>query len=198
MRRFLRTVFITTAIVCLAFGLLLAGISAYGGVHQSGRADIICVFGAAVWGDKPSPELEARVLWAVQLYQERRAGTLFLSGGPTGSNLTEPDVMEKVAEAHGVPRSAIVLDSTGISTAATVADLERYMAGNNMKTCLMVSSPFHMARIMILARLKGLQALADPPLQTPITQLPWQNLTSIVREALALVKDLIVFAVSPG
>lgn len=186
------------AMLCLAFGLLLAGISAYGGVRQSGQADIICVFGAAVWGDKPSPELEARVLWAVRLYQEGRAGVLFLSGGPTGSNLTEPDVMEKAAEACGVPRSAIVLDSSGISTAATIADLERYMAGNNMETCLMVSSPFHMARIMILARLKGLRALADPPLQTPITQLPWQNLTSIVREALALVKDLVIAAIPSG
>lgn len=194
----MRTACITTGMVCLALGLLLAGISAYSTVHQSGRADIICVFGAAVWGDKPSPELEARVLWAVQLYQDGRAGMLFLSGGATGSNLTESDVMEKVAEAHGVPRSAIVLDSAGISTAATLANLERYMAGNNMKTCLMVSSPFHMARIMILARLKGLRALADPPLQTPITQLPWQNLKSIVREALALVKDLVVTAIPSG
>jgi hypothetical protein len=53
---------------------------------------VICLFGAAVWGDSPSPELEARIIWAARLYREGRASLLFLSGGPTGSNLSESDI----------------------------------------------------------------------------------------------------------
>ncbi|HEY9093229.1 MAG TPA: hypothetical protein VIN62_00080, partial [Candidatus Cryosericum sp.] len=67
----------TTAILlCCALLLLAAGyvvIGCYGRIQQQQDADIICVFGAAVWGTSPSPELEARVTWACRLYLEGRA-----------------------------------------------------------------------------------------------------------------------------
>jgi vancomycin permeability regulator SanA len=198
MKRFLRTLLILMVAVMLAFVLLLAGIEAFGHLQQVSHADIICVFGAAVWGDAPSPELEARLLWAIQLYQEGRAPLLFLSGGPTGSSLTESDVMGAFARAHGVPYSALILDNAGITTASTVANLKRYMDGNSLKTCLMVSSPFHMARIMILARLNGLSAFTDPPAQTPITLNGQERLKSLVRETFAMIKDLVVAAIPPS
>lgn len=197
MRRLMRTLLILICAVCLLFGLLLAGIDLYGHVRQSEHADIICLFGAAVWGNTPSPELEARIMWAVQLYHEGRASVMFLSGGPTGSSLSEGDVMSAVAVAHGVPRSAIIVDNAGTTTASTLTNLGRYMKGNGLRTSLMVSSPFHMARIMILAHLKGLTAFTDPPRETPITLNSQQNLRSVVREALALVKDLMIVAISP-
>lgn len=193
----MHTLLILICTGCLLFGLLLAGIDLYGQVHQSEHAEIICLFGAAVWGDTPSPELEARIMWAVQLYHEGRAPVLFVSGGPTGSSLSEADVMSAVAAAHGVPRSAIIIDSAGSTTASTLTNLERYMKGNGLRTSLMVSSPFHMARIMILAHLNGITAFTDPPRETPITLNSQQNLRSVVREGLALLKDLIVAVISP-
>lgn len=158
---------------------------------------MICLFGAAVWGTSPSPELEARIMWAIQLYREGRAPLLFLSGGPTGSILSESDVMGSVAIEQGIPRSALVFDDAGTTTARTLTNLKRYMQGNGLTSCLMVSSPFHMARIMILARLKGLQALTSPPVETPVSLNAMQRFRATVREELALFKDLLVFAVSP-
>ena len=158
---------------------------------------MICLFGAAVWGDNPSPELEARILWAARLYREGRAPLLFLSGGPTGSNLTESDVMGAVAIEQGVPRSALIFDNAGVTTAQTLINLKRYMQGNALTSCLMVSSPFHMARIMVLARLNRLQAFTCPPAETPVWLSVHQRARAIAREELALFKDLLVFAVSP-
>jgi vancomycin permeability regulator SanA len=196
-KRFFWTLII---LICTAGAVLVltyAGIDLYGYKQQSERADVICLFGAAVWGSSPSPELEARILWATQLYREGRAPLLFLSGGPTGSNLSESDVMGAVAVKQGVPRSALVFDNAGITTAQTLIDLKHYMQGNALTSCLMVSSPFHMARIMVLARLYGLRAFTSPPADTPIWLSVLQRARAMAREELALFKDLVVFALSP-
>ncbi|MBA4365235.1 MAG: hypothetical protein C0398_04420 [Coprothermobacter sp.] len=197
MKRFLRILVILMCTAGAVLALTYAGIDLYGYKQQSERADVICLFGAAVWGDSPSPELEARIMWAVQLYREGRAPLLFLSGGPTGSNLSETDVMGAVALKRGVPRSALVFDNAGTTTARTLTNLKRYMQGNGLTSCLMVSSPFHMARIMVLARLDGLQAFTSPPAETPVSLSIPQRTRATAREELALFKDLLVFAVSP-
>ena len=191
----------TTAIVlCCATLLLAAGfvfIGSYGRIQQQQSADIICVFGAAVWGTAPSPELEARVAWACRLYLEGRAPLIFLSGGPTGGSLTEPDVMATVALGLGVPRSALVLDANGITTARTLDNLRKFMNNNGMASCLMVSSPFHMARIMTLAALKGLHPVTCPPATSPVSVDSASQARAIAREELALLKDLAVLVFSP-
>jgi hypothetical protein len=61
----------------------------------------------------------------------------------------------------------------------------------------MASSPFHMARIMVLARLNHLQAFTSPPTETPVSLSVLQKTRAMAREELALFKDLLVFAVSP-
>jgi uncharacterized SAM-binding protein YcdF (DUF218 family) len=121
---------------------------------------------------------------------------LFLSGGPTGSNLSESDVMGTVAIEQGVPRSTLVFDNVGTTTARTLINLKHYVQGNGLTSCLMVSSPFHMARIMVLARLNRLQAFTCPPAETPVSLSVLQRTRATAREELALFKDLLVFAVS--
>ena len=197
MKRFLWTLIILICTAGAVLTLTYVAIDLYGHRQQSERADVICLFGAAVWGDTPSPELEARIMWAVQLYSQGRAPLLFLSGGPTGSSLSESDVMGAVAVKHGIPRSALVFDDAGTTTARTLTDLKRYMQGNGLSSCLMVSSPFHMARIMLLAHLDGLLAFSSPPAETPISLNATQRIRATTREELALFKDLLVFAVSP-
>src|SRR5450830_1818414 len=124
-KRFFRTLIILICTAGTVLALTYAGIDLYGYKQQSERVDVICLFGAAVWGNSPSPELEARILWAAQLYREGRAPLLFLSGGPTGSNLSESDVMGAVAIKQGVPRSALIFDNAGVTTAQTLHAGER-------------------------------------------------------------------------
>lgn len=197
MKRFLRVLVILAVSIVVFIASLYAGIELYGHTQQRRQADIICVFGAAVWGDAPSPELEARLVWASRLYREGDAPVLFLSGGPTGTTMSEADVMGIVAEREGVPRSALVLDGAGTTTARTLYNLKRYMQGNGLETCLLVSSPFHMMRIMLLARLSQMNALSCPPSTTPVSQSGRQRFRATIREELALLKDALVFALAP-
>src|SRR5450756_1924434 len=128
-KRFFRTLIIHICPAGAALAMTYAGIDLYEYKQPSERADVYCLFGAAVWVHSPSPELEARILWAAQLYREGRSPLLFLSGGSTESNLSESDVMGAVTIKQGVPRSALIFDNAGITTAQTLINLKRYMQG---------------------------------------------------------------------
>lgn len=167
-------------------------IDLYGRHQASGNADVLCVFGAAVWGDVPSPELASRINWAVALLKEGRAEVLFLSGGPTGGALNETDVMASVALAQGVRPSQLILDSRGTNTTATLRNLSRYMQGNDMKTAIVVSSPFHMARISLLAKQLHMRVLSCPPAQTPVMRDCGSRFRATLRELLAIPKDVLL------
>ena len=45
-----------------------------------GEFDCIIVFGAGVWGDKPSPMLEDRLKEAISLYKNNVASKILMSG----------------------------------------------------------------------------------------------------------------------
>ena len=194
MKKLMKAAAAMLAIVGIAFGAFYISIWAYGNIQCIEPVDIICVFGAAVWGNAPSPELEARLLWASELYQKGLAPRIFLSGGPTGTTMTEADVMGTVMQRQEIPRSALILDNYGTTTAHTLRNLKRYMASTGLKTCLMVSSPFHMARIMTLARLEGLIACTCPPTTTPASGSCPKMSKAILREQLALLKDIVMHA----
>lgn len=185
-------------VAVLVFLSVYLAVDLFGRRQEQKHADIICVFGAAVWGTTPSPELAARIHQACQLYREGFSPLIFLSGGPTGGALSEPDVMANAAVQEGVPRSSLVLDVNGISTACTVQDLRDYMEDNHLGSCLMVSSPFHMARIMMLTKLYGVQSYSSPPRETPLALDPSKNAQAVLREELALFKDLLVFLLARG
>lgn len=189
-------VLIIFLIVALLFLSIYTAIVLFGRRQQSENADIICTFGAAVWGNVPSPELAARISWARHLQQQGRSRLLFLSGGSTGGPLSEPDVMAATAVSEGSPRESLVLDINGTSTSHTLQNLKQYMQDNKLTTCLMVSSPFHMARIMVLARLYGIKAYSCPPDETPLTLDPSNNMRAVLREEFALFKDVLVFLLS--
>lgn len=120
-------------------------------------ADAIIVFGAAVWEDGPSATLRLRIMRGVELYQRRLAPVIVCSGG-TSRGVSEPRMMADLMVAHGVPVSAMVLDETGVTTRATIAALQK-LGGGNWRRILVVSSPFHLFRIVEEARRQGIEAL---------------------------------------
>lgn len=120
-------------------------------------ADAIIVFGAAVWEDGPSATLRLRIMRGVELYQRRLAPVIVCSGG-TSRDVSEPRMMADLMVAYGVPVSALVLDETGVTTRATIASLQK-LGGGNWRRILVVSSPFHLFRIVEEARRQGIEAL---------------------------------------
>jgi uncharacterized SAM-binding protein YcdF (DUF218 family) len=132
-------------------------------------ADVIVVFGAAVWDSGPSPTLRLRVARGAELYRRALAPVIVCSGGTT-RGVSEPRAMADLMAAHAVPAAALVLDEAGVTTRAAIASLARLGAGA-WRRILAVSSPCHLLRIVEECRRHGIEALPCPARRGPAPSL---------------------------
>lgn len=164
---------VTSAIVGV---VLIAWVASMLLVERAGRrddatkADAIVVLGAAQYVGRPSPVLRARVDHAVSLWKRGLAPTLILTGGiGVGDTTSEAAVARKYAMSKGVPDRAIVLEINGRTTSESMRAVARIMDDREQESVILVSDPFHMLRLSILARRHGLEPYMSPTRTSPIT-----------------------------
>jgi uncharacterized SAM-binding protein YcdF (DUF218 family) len=132
-------------------------------------AQAIVVLGAAQYDGRPSPVLRARVDHAIQLWRRGLAPRLIVTGGSgIGDTTTEAAVQRRYAIAHGVPASAILQEPESRSTSESLRNVAA-MLGENSREVILVSDPFHMLRLSILARRFGLRPRTSPTRTSPIS-----------------------------
>jgi uncharacterized SAM-binding protein YcdF (DUF218 family) len=132
-------------------------------------AQAIVVLGAAQYDGRPSPVLRARVDHAIQLWRRGLAPRLIVTGGSgTGDTTTEAAVERRYAIAHGIPGSAIMQEPESRSTSESLRNVAAMM-GENSREVILVSDPFHMLRLSILARRFGLRPRSSPTRTSPIS-----------------------------
>jgi uncharacterized SAM-binding protein YcdF (DUF218 family) len=167
-----------------ALALTWLRIRRHGRLAASTPADVIVVFGAAAYANRPSPELAARLRHAASLYQQGLATTIVCSGGHPGPN-SEARVMQRALVEAGVPEEATIVEETGSSTRRTLAAVER-IGNGRWNRILMVSSPYHMYRIIGEARRLGLPVVASPAPGTPIMKRLRPRVRMSLREVAAV------------
>jgi len=154
-------------------GLLLAGlvlwaatvvlIVAAGSRPQLERADAILVLGAAQYNGRPSPALRARLDHALALYRRGLAHRIILTGGVgVGDTLSEAEVARRYVVAHGVPAAATLMERQGATSAESVGAAAALMRAHGLRTALVVSDRYHMARLELLARRAGFRPFRAP------------------------------------
>lgn len=164
-------------VTTLLIALLLAGwvlsmtlVERAGQRDEAQAADAIVVLGAAQYVGRPSPVLRARVDHAVSLWKRGLAPTLILTGGTgVGDTTSEAAVARKYAMSKGVPDHAIVIERHGRTTSESMQAVARIMDDREKNTVILVSDPFHMLRLSILARRYGLVPYTSPTRTSPIT-----------------------------
>ena len=141
-------------------------------------ADAIIVLGAAQYSGRPSPVLQARLDHAIALWKRGLAPALVLTGGMgTGDTTSEAAVGQRYAIRHGVPKQAIRMETKGRTTRESLEAVTRFGALGDRPSVILVSDPFHMLRLSILARRLGMEPLTSPTRTSPISQ----NRTATVR-----------------
>jgi uncharacterized SAM-binding protein YcdF (DUF218 family) len=202
----------------LALAVLLAGSLAWLGAlmavvaaasrDRAQPAAAIIVMGAAQYDGRPSPVLRARLDHAVALWHRGLAPRLIVTGGRrAGDRTSEAATGRRYAVAHGVPDSAILMESEGRTTAESMrsaavllTELARTAAARadsaagpiagrpvrpgaalrqeahgevaappSPRTAILVSDPFHMLRLRMLARRYGIVAYTSPTRTSPIS-----------------------------
>src|SRR5262249_15901109 len=117
-----------------------------GGVGESGRAG-----GGA----------QERLKQAVDLYRAGYAPILILSSGYVYS-FHEADVMRALAIDQGVPASAIAIEDRATNTYENVRCVDEILGEHGWRRILLVSSPYHMRRAMLVWRKQAPQVSVVP------------------------------------
>lgn len=65
--------------------------------------DCIIILGAGIWGDKPSPMLEDRLLEGIKLYQNGVSDKIIMSGDHGRKEYDEVNIMKNYAIEKGIP-----------------------------------------------------------------------------------------------
>jgi uncharacterized SAM-binding protein YcdF (DUF218 family) len=133
-------------------------------------ADAIVVLGAAQYAGRPSPVLKARLDHAVGLWKRGIASKLVLTGGRgTGDTTSEAEVGRRYVMKAGVADTAILLENEGRTTSASLEAVAEIMKARHLERAVLVSDPFHMLRLQILAGRFGVESVTSPTRTSPIS-----------------------------
>jgi len=147
-----------------------AAVLVWSGRDEAQPAQVIVVLGAAQYAGKPSPVLRARLDHALDLWDRHLASLLILTGGTgAGDTTSEAAVGRNYARKHGVPDSAILVENEGRTTSESMRAVAGMLEVRGLQTALLVSDPFHMLRLRILARRFGFTPYTSPTQTSPIS-----------------------------
>jgi uncharacterized SAM-binding protein YcdF (DUF218 family) len=109
--------------------------------------DTIIVLGSpALLNGQTSPEERERVTEGVKEFKAGRAAHMIFTGGPTENRFVEGQVMASLAEAQGVPPSAITVEGQSQNTIQNIYFSHQIMQQKGWTSAEIVSSPSHLPR----------------------------------------------------
>lgn len=161
-------------------GLVVGGVTGWlavavavietGRVDRASSADAIVVLGAAQYEGHPSPVLRARLDHAVELWRERLAPMVVVTGGTgIGDTVSEAAVGRRYLLQHGVPDTAIAVEARGTTTSESLHAVRRLLGAMSSPRVVLVSDPFHMLRLSIISRRLAMVPLISPTRTSPIS-----------------------------
>lgn len=165
-----RVIWYATVALVAAWLIALGAVIAWGSRDRARPSDAIVVLGAAQYWGRPSPVLRARLDHAVDLWRRRMAPRVVLTGGVgVGDTTSEAAVSRKYVIGRGIPDTAILLETTGRTTQESLRSVAALLRSRNEQSVILVSDPFHMLRLDILARRFGLVPYTSPTRTSPIS-----------------------------
>jgi uncharacterized SAM-binding protein YcdF (DUF218 family) len=162
------TIVVVTAFVLWAISA--AAVMVWSSRDEARPANAIVVLGAAQYAGRPSPVLRARLDHALDLWHKHLGQLLILTGGTGDRDTTsEAAVGRTYAIKHGVPDTVILMETEGRTTSESMRAVAGMLEARGLQTALLVSDPFHMLRLRILARRFGFTPYTSPTRTSPIS-----------------------------
>ena len=103
-----------------------------------------------------------------------------------GDRLSEATVSQKYLVGQRVPDAAIVVRPVGRNSRESMASATEWLQDRGLETVLLVSDPFHIARLEAEARSQGLSPYASPTRTSPISERPHEEWQRLAGETLRL------------
>src|SRR5687767_3369998 len=161
------------------------------GVRRSSPVEAIVVFGAAQYNGRPSPVLRARLDHTAALYRRRLAKYVVVTGGGLpGDRASEASVSARYLKQRGVPESALLREVLGRDSWQSLASAANILRQRGIDRVLLVSDPFHSARVEAMADELGLDAYVSPTRTSPIGGA--EEIRHLGRESVAMAAGRVV------
>lgn len=142
--------FIGFIVVTFAWAALSLAFAPAGNTAAT-RFDTIIVLGSPADSDgNPKPVMLSRVTEAVKEYDRGVAPRILFTGGLDGRKFAEATVMARVAQAQGVPASAIIVEADSNDTIHNACYTARIMKTHGWRSAEIITSPVHMHRAGIV------------------------------------------------
>ena len=138
-------------------------------LNQARKVQAIVVLGAAQYNGRPSPVLRARLDHAISLWHRGDAPVIVVTGGRQPKDMyTEATASADYLLARGVPDSAILREVQGRTSWQSLAAASAFLKARETRVVLLVSDPFHSARVAAISRELGLLGYVSPTRTSPI------------------------------
>lgn len=146
----------------LVIVLATAALIIAGTVDDAQPSDVAIVLGSKVeTSGQPSARLAARLDRGAHMYHTKLARAVIVSGGFGVEGFDEAMVMRDYLVRQGVPASAILVDSYGVTTEATAINSAALMRARGWRSAIVVTQHFHVPRTMMALRQAGVQQLTS-------------------------------------
>ena len=135
------------------------------------QADAIVVLGGCIKPDSPPrpmvdlTEASDRLLYAAQLYRQKKAPLIIVSGGRIGWGkkfLPESADMARLLEFLGVQRSDIIEESESLNTYQNAVNVKKVLRKEGIDRILLVTSAMHMARSYLIFKHQKMNFIPAP------------------------------------
>ena len=136
-------------------------------LDQRTPAGAIVVLGAAQYNGRPSPVLQTRLDHALELYREKVAPRIVLTGyKQPGDQFTEAFAGYRYLTRKGVPGKDLTIVDDGTSTWESLQATERVLRKRGVTSAVLVSDPYHSRRLIDIANEVGMSATVSPTAAT--------------------------------
>ncbi len=163
----------------------IAGVLFWGARDDAPPSSAIVVLGAAQYAGRPSPVLKARLDHAVELWERRLSTFVVVTGGRgSGDTTSEAAVSAGYMLKHGVPESAILVEGDGRTSSESMRGASAMLQSRHATKVILVSDPFHMLRLWIIAKRMGLEPHTSPTRTSPISPNREQRWRYILSESI--------------
>jgi uncharacterized SAM-binding protein YcdF (DUF218 family) len=153
--RIVLRVLLVLLILCLVYPAIVFGLF-YFAPHANAKlnkVDTLIVLGCPTKADgSPTPEQRERVMEGVREFKKGISSHIIMTGTAAHNRFVEAHAMAMLAEANGVPPSAIFEEDQAHDTIQNIYYSDKIMEANGWHTTEVVSSPYHLPRTILILR----------------------------------------------
>ncbi|MDQ6692850.1 MAG: YdcF family protein [Chloroflexota bacterium] len=160
----------------------LAYVSTGNVLDEAAHADVIIVLGCNPY----NLCIKARADHAAGLYRRGLASHIIPTGGSSGEEPVEADMLAQLLQADGVPLSAIFPENKALDTIQNIENSRAIMSAHSWHTAILVTEPYHIKRATLIARDAGLTVFPSPAVESPNWQVSDRRARDLARDTISL------------